>query len=172
MLKRIILQRKYVFFFFVFLKGVHMQLWHPLATALGVNRNKNTSGNTNGFEPITPKNPPWLHQEAIYPLQYIKRTTSYNNNGFYKQLKVCNIVRPFKWQHFSDDWNTWQTKVDSFPGVIQHETGVLLVAEIYFNRQNHCANCYLLFRGFDFLLRDFAKGVKYYIERVITYSSI
>ena len=141
---------------------------------LGVNRNKNTSGNTNSFEPITctPKNPPWLHQEAIYPLQYIKRTTSYNNNGFYKQLKVCNIVRPFKWQHFCDDWNTWQTKVDSFPGVIQHETGVLLVAEIYFNRQNHCANCYLLFRGFDFLLRDFAKGVKYYIERVITYSSI
>lgn len=149
-----------------------MQLWHPLATALGVNRNKNTSGNTNGFEPITPKNPPWLHQEAIYPLHYIKRTTSYNNNGFYKQLKVCNIVRPFKWQHFSDDWNTWQTKVDSFPGVIQHETGVLLVAEIYFNRQNHCAKCYLLFRGFDFLLRGFAKGVKYYIERVITYSSI
>ena len=62
-----------------------MQLWHPLATALGVNRNKNTSGNTNSFEPITctPKNPPWLHQEAIYPLHYIKRTTSYNNNGFY-----------------------------------------------------------------------------------------
>ena len=32
-----------------------MQLWHPLATALEVNPNKNTSANTNGFEPITPK---------------------------------------------------------------------------------------------------------------------
>ena len=32
-----------------------MQLWHPLATALGVNRNKNTSGNTNGFKPLRKK---------------------------------------------------------------------------------------------------------------------
>ena len=68
-----------------------------MKSPLGINRNKNTSGNTNGFEPLC-KEPTLATTTKSVSMQY----------GYIS----------LQWHHFSDNWNTLQPKVDSLTGVI------------------------------------------------------